>query len=252
MTPTENIDSEKQTTDVIAEPAGDPIRKLCTTIANSLSCTATGTKVKFVVTTNSIEVKLSNSVAISALRFEIEFGREFKYKAPELHARINDLNVNINFQENLLTFILLDIEGKGIAPGDGTIVSIPFENGKDFQVTAAYAASRVSGLKEIEYTICDDDSSDGLIVLEQNDPNPFSTSTKIEFQIPEVCEVKLVVYDVDGALMRTLLNSTLKPGIHKVEWDGKDDGGRTAESGIYLCRLYAGVYSLTKKMVLTK
>ena len=248
----ENVALAKQLADVIAKPAGDPIRELCTTIANSLPYGGTAIKLQFVTTTNNVEVKLVNSAAITALRFEIEFGRRYKYKVPELCARIQNLNTNINFQENILTFVLLDIDGKGIAPGEGTIVSIPLENDDNFKVTAAYASSRVSGLREIEYTISHPDSSDGLMVLEQNDPNPFNVSTKIEFKIPDACEVKVAVYDVNGALIRTLLNSILWSGIHKVEWDGKDDGGNAVESGIYLYKLYAGVYSLTKKMVFAK
>ncbi len=137
-----------------------------TTIANSLPHSGTDTKLQFVVTSNNIEVKLSNSAAISSLRFEIDFGRGFKYKVPELCARIQNINTNIIFQENVLTFVLLDIDGKGITPGEGTIASIPLENGKDFKVTAAYASSRLSGLKEIEYTISHADSSDRNLSLQ--------------------------------------------------------------------------------------
>jgi hypothetical protein len=250
--PSENIELAKHLQTSTTKVADDPLRKLCTTISNFPSHGSAEPILRFVVTTNSIEIKLSNNEPVTALRFELEFAKGFKYKIPELSARIQTLSTNINFQDNILTFVLLDISGTGIAPGSGTIVSIPFEDGKNFRVTAAYAATRTSGLKEMEYTISDYESSNDLIVLEQNDPNPFSVSTRIEFQIPERERVKVIIYDVDGALIRTLADSTMDGGTHTVEWNGTDDGGNEVEPGVYFYKLYAGVYSLTKKMVFAK
>ena len=248
----ENIDFARELASVMRKPAGDSIRNLCTTIANSFPHAGTDASLQFILTGNNLEVKLLNSSSILALRFEIEFARGFKYKVPETGARIQNLNTNIDFQENTLTFVVLDIVGNGITPGDGTIVNIPLEGNKNFEVTAAYISSRANGLKEVEYTITDGDSLIGSMILEQNFPNPFNNSTRIEFQTPNECEAKVVVYDVDGALIRTLLDSSLPAGTHKVEWDGRDDSGNIVESGVYLYKLYAGVYSLTKRMVFAK
>jgi len=248
----ENIDLVKELADAMRKPAKDPIRRLCTTIASSFPHSGTDANLHFILTGNNLEVKLSNSVPVLALRFEIEFARGFKYKVPELGARIQNLNTNIDFQENTLTFVVLDIIGNGIATGEGTVANILLEGTKDFKVAAAYISSRANGLKEVEYTVVDGDSLFGSMTLDQNFPNPFNNSTKIEFQIPNECEAKVVVYDVDGALIRTLLDLLLPAGTHKVEWDGKDDSGNVVESGVYLYKLYAGVYSLTKRMVFTK
>ena len=248
----ENIDFVKKLADVMRKPAKDPIRNLCTTIASSFPYTGTDANLQFILTGPILEVKLSNSIPILALRFEIEFARGFKYRVPELGAKIQNLNTNIDFQDNTLTFVVLDIVENGIRAGEGTILNIPLEGTKDFKVVAAYTSSRANGLKELEYTVVDGDSFLGSMALEQNFPNPFNNSTKIEFQIPNNCEAKVVVYDVDGALIRTLLDSSLPSGTHKVEWDGKDDSGNVVESGVYLYKLYAGVYSLTKRMVFAK
>ncbi len=206
-------------------------------------------RLTFVVSHNNIEVKLANETAISALRFGITFKNRFVYRPIAFHSRIQNLGGYINFQETLFTVVLLNTDGKGISPGEGTIVSIPIENRQDFKVTAAYASTTTNGVIEIRHSIVNESDS---IVLEQNDPNPFVTATKIRFQTVEDTEVKVVIYNTSGALIRTLLDSALKSGTHMVEWDGKDDSRNMVESGAYLYKLYAGVYSMTKKMLFVK
>jgi len=218
---------------------------------NFTSCGGSNSKLKFVVSENRIDVKLTNENVITALRFEISFKDKFAYKPISFSARLQNLNTYINFEETSLTLVILDIDGKGITPGDGTIVSIPIDDEQEFQVVAAYASTSTTGIKEIDYTVANENAQD-YILLEQNEPNPFGTSTTIEFQIADDTEVKIIIYDVGGALVRTLLDSKLGMGLHSVEWDGKDDSGNFVESGIYLYKLFAGIYSVTKKMVYLK
>lgn len=213
---------------------------------------STGAALQFAVGNSYIDVRLSNSMSISALRLEITFDRKFNYRAPDLSSRIQNLNNYINFQDSIITFVVLDMDGKGIEPGDGTIIKIPFDSNQDFEVTAAFASTRTSGISDIGYTISKDTIDEEMLILEQNDPNPFSGRTRLDFRIPSGADTKLVIYDVGGALIRTLVDSTLGPGMHSVEWDGCDDSGKAVESGIYLYKLYAGVYSVTKKMVYLK
>ncbi len=218
---------------------------------NFTSPAGSGPRLKFVVAQNRIEVRLTNDTAISALRFEISFKDKFSYKPISFGGRLLNLNTYINFEETSLTLVILDIDGKGISAGDGMIASIPISDGQEFQVIAAYASTRNSGIKEIDYTIANENAQE-YILLEQNDPNPFSSSTTIDFQIADDTEVKVIIYDVGGALVRTLLDRRLEMGSHSVEWDGRDDSGSYVDSGIYLYKLFAGIYSVTKKMVYLK
>ena len=210
------------------------------------------TTLRFVRTRTNIDVKLSNKNPVSALRFEIAFERGFKYRPPELHNRVQELNSYLNFQDGTLTAVLLDINERGIQPGEGTIISIPFDPDLEFEVLSVYASSGTGGIAELDYAISAEDSEDSSLVLEQNDPNPFSNTTKIEFRIADQSNVKLTIYDFGGALIHTLVDSKLEEGVYAVEWDGKDDSGKQVESGIYLYKLYAGIYSLTRKMVFLK
>ncbi|MCB0732403.1 MAG: T9SS type A sorting domain-containing protein, partial [Ignavibacteriae bacterium] len=85
--------------------------------------------------------------------------------------------------------------------------------------------------------------------LEQNYPNPFNPRTTIKYQIPirEMSNVKLIVYDMLGREVETLVNQKQKPGFYEVEFNGSD-----LSSGIYFYRITTGNYVESKKMVLLK
>lgn len=75
--------------------------------------------------------------------------------------------------------------------------------------------------------------------LEQNYPNPFNPTTSIEIALPAQAEVRLEVYDVNGRLVRSLVDDSYEAGIHVVQWDGRNNGGTLVSSGMYFYRLYA-------------
>jgi len=83
--------------------------------------------------------------------------------------------------------------------------------------------------------------------LAQNYPNPFNPSTTIFFSIPRETNVRLVVYNLLGQEVATLVNETMKPGNHAVSFDA----GHLA-SGTYFYRLTAGSYTAARKMLLLK
>ena len=90
------------------------------------------------------------------------------------------------------------------------------------------------------------------LALHQNTPNPFNPSTTISFTLPERARVTLTVYDVQGRLVRTLVDEMAGEGYQERIWDGKDASGNPVGSGVYFYRLTAGDKTLTKKMVLLK
>ena len=64
--------------------------------------------------------------------------------------------------------------------------------------------------------------------------------------------ISLVIYDLRGRVVRTLIDSELDPGRHQVSWNGRDDSGRLAPSGFYLYTLKAGETRITRKMLISK
>ncbi len=89
-------------------------------------------------------------------------------------------------------------------------------------------------------------------VLDQNYPNPFNPTTTVRFSLPRTEHVTLDIYNVQGQIVRTLVNETRSAGEHKVEWDATSDNGERVASGIYFYRLTAGDYTVSRKMTLLK
>ena len=87
-------------------------------------------------------------------------------------------------------------------------------------------------------------------VLSQNWPNPFNATTAIRYGLPVGARVDLVVFDIAGQKVATLLEGTRRSGYHTVHWDGRDDGGRQLASGVYLCRLRAGEQAVETRRLL--
>ena len=83
--------------------------------------------------------------------------------------------------------------------------------------------------------------------LNQNYPNPFNPTTNIKFSIVNSGDVKLVVYDILGREVRTLVNESLKPGTYETAFDAS-----TLNSGVYFYKLVTGNFTETKKMILIK
>jgi len=85
----------------------------------------------------------------------------------------------------------------------------------------------------------------GRFMLFQNYPNPFNASTTIRFILPEPQDVCLIVYDLLGRQVETLLDEYRRAGGHSVNFDASH-----LSSGVYLCHLKVGDYSETRKMIL--
>jgi hypothetical protein len=93
---------------------------------------------------------------------------------------------------------------------------------------------------------------DGGAILRQNFPNPFNPRTVIEFELPEAGFAALVVHDVAGRRVRTLLREWMSAGPHRVEWNGVDERGDPVAGGVYYYTLRTARGRLWRRMVLVK
>ena len=99
--------------------------------------------------------------------------------------------------------------------------------------------------------------------LAQNAPNPFNPITHIHYTLPgerktengdgtAIHHTTLIIYNVLGQEVRTLVDEVQDAGYYTVTWDGRSATGRQVPSGIYFYNLRAGTYTVTKQMVLMK
>ncbi len=129
-----------------------------------------------------------------------------------------------------------------------------YESTQNWGITSDYPIKLV-----IEKTTTDVEEEDNLInkySLSQNYPNPLNPNTKIKFSIPSgvvdeyirpLHNVTLIVYNILGNEVATLVNEPKQPGIYEVEWNA---GGFS--SGVYFYRLISGSFTETKKMILLR
>ena len=88
--------------------------------------------------------------------------------------------------------------------------------------------------------------------LFQNFPNPFNSLTTIRYRVGDGDHVALVIFDLNGRVVRTLVDKRRSAGDHAVIWDGKNDDGEDLGSGIYFCRLRSGRDTRNIKLLLIK
>jgi hypothetical protein len=88
--------------------------------------------------------------------------------------------------------------------------------------------------------------------LQQNRPNPFNPTTRIQFTLARDEDVHLQILDLAGRKIRTVLLEPRTAGLHEVEWDGTDTFGRRVASGVYLYRITTPSLTETRKLTLVQ
>jgi flagellar hook assembly protein FlgD len=91
----------------------------------------------------------------------------------------------------------------------------------------------------------------------QNYPNPFNPTTTIRFELPIAGNAELLIYDVLGREVKTIVTEVLTAGSHTATWNGTNEKGGEVSSGVYFYRLTVRssqglLYTQTKKMLLLR
>ena len=135
--------------------------------------------------------------------------------------------------------------------GDRSVFSVDIDDDGDMDVLSAsgnkivwYENMLITGIETKATSIPE------KFILHQNYPNPFNPQTMIEYQLPQTCHVRLVVYNLLGQEIATLLDQVQQTGQFNVVWDGKDNYGRVVPSGVYFYRLETENFSEMKSMIL--
>jgi hypothetical protein len=158
------------------------------------------------------------------------------------HSRYGDVSQAVSALGNLMT---------DLAPGD--TVSLSFRN-------VALAESKTRDLFLFTNGVYTSNLPAGAhparpvlptrFALRQNQPNPFSTTTLIRFDLPMPSPVRLEVFDLQGRLVKTLANGPFNAGSFSLAWDHRTDSGVSVRPGIYLYRINAAGHQAQAKMLL--
>jgi len=164
-------------------------------------------------------------------------------------------------QASLPQWLSVDKSGGSIASGESEIVTLSFDatgmTGGDHEyVLPINHSGEGTTLVPITMTVITDgtasDTPPAMLSLSQNHPNPFNPKTTIRFGLPEASDVLITVFDVSGRAVKTLRDGVLPAGNHSVEWDGRDEDGKSLATGVYFYRLEADAERIQRKMLLLK
>jgi len=214
--------------------------------------------------TSKVRVKLENNEALlRGLQIELTSsvlpGKIDVWKMPDA----NGLSVDWKRNEfNKIVILVYADGGKYIKTGESVLLTIVVPNVTVEQFLSAepkviasvanlgadllYDVSQFSDVVPLDY------------MLYQNYPNPFNPGTEIRFDIPEYSSVKIIVWNVLGQKVRTLVEANLDPGRKSVKWDGRDEQGNPVGSGVYFYTMYARSledgreFTMTRKAILMK
>jgi hypothetical protein len=136
-----------------------------------------------------------------------------------------------------------------------TIVDISGDAYDYYHVTATDFSGNEGGASSVENAysgLRGDGAHPESYALRQNRPNPFGRETLVEFDLPEPGALRLEILDIQGRVVRTLIDQVWPGGRHSVTWDGMDDAGRNAAPGVYFVKINAGDFTKTRKVLLMK
>lgn len=83
-------------------------------------------------------------------------------------------------------------------------------------------------------------------------PNPFISSTKVEYELPKATNVSITIYNLSGQEVATLVNENKNAGHHTASWDGKDNSGKKVHAGIYFYRMETDKFKATRKLTILR
>jgi len=135
-------------------------------------------------------------------------------------------------------------------------IGLTYTHGNVYPATAtqlqAGLAIKFTTIAPDSYVSNSDEVMQKPFTLHQNYPNPFNPTTNISFELKDGGQTSLVIYNLKGQVVRTLLHENAKAGSHTLAWDGKDNSGTKVGSGIYFYRLTSGTQTTSRKMLLMK
>jgi hypothetical protein len=213
------------------------------------------------VTEISVTGKFDRIVA--GVELEIEFDPDqVELLDPQLTSLSCNLQLFTGTKGGTQKIGMVDLSGRNHLPaGEGNLVTLR-ARGKDLttvnikkatlvDLDAQPLAIELAGELNLE-AAKGSDFRPRSFSLSQNYPNPFNPETSIEYALPQDAQVRLIIYNVLGQKVATLVDEHQAAGCKTVWWDGKDETGDEVSSGVYFYRLTAGEFSEVRKMMMVK
>jgi hypothetical protein len=148
---------------------------------------------------------------------------------------------------------VLGLENNGLSHA-GVVAYAMFTGKGTVGFESAKARSSANSAIEVKYEkgMTQSNAVPEQYALAQNYPNPFNPATTIHYALAKAGHVEVVIYNMLGEVIATLVNGEQNAGYYDVTWNGQNDKHQTVASGIYLYRMRSGDFVDVQKMVLMK
>ena len=229
-----NNSANRETFQVILTPSGDIVCQY-QTVADATSCTV---GIENTTGTDGLEVLYNTSGYLQnglALRFTTAPTVPWISYAPEMGMVMGDQSVEVG----------VHFDATGMAEGVYACELVVINNDPLQGAIVVPVTMTVSAATAVS-------SLPAVFVLHDAAPNPFNPATTLRFSLPVAGHAQLKLFDVQGRLVRTLVDGHRPAGTNEVRWDGYDQSGRRVASGTYYARLTAAGQTSVKAMVMVK
>jgi hypothetical protein len=211
-------------------------------------------------------IDMLNEQDVYILHFKLQFNNKIPLNVIK-GSRSNNMTITHVYKEedNTLNIMIYSPEGRKIPQGYGTILEIELEStglgrdgdltdGSEFIITDL--ANNPETLIPVEIVSADElyrlsELQTSLLPTEYNlhlaYPNPFNPITNITYELPEESHVLLIVYNINGRLVETLINYNQLAGVYSIDWNAE-----YLPSGAYFIKLFTGEFEQIQKVILLK
>jgi subtilisin family serine protease len=225
---------------IILHPSGS-------TVATLSKSTSGGARLDL----NGNAITLTSSATVSAIQFKLQ-GKGLKDLQFTPDPSIAQFEAASNaLGDSARVFVIYNLKGTTLGNGTYTLGRFstlpPLVSLTEGVVADAQGKNIVTSIYENGQPLIPQ-----VYYLNQNFPNPFNMSTRIQFGVPAQTKVKIVLYNVLGQKVRTYDLGERAPGRYDITWDGMNERGKAVSSGIYFYRFESDKFTQTKKLVLIK
>lgn len=207
-------------------------------------------------------LNINYDALIRGVQFDIEYNPTLM-KIGGLQLSNIQEDVIITTSENSpgeMTILVANLAGGAIEKAEDAVLSISYEflgDASDIAEISMKNVNAADAMGELIQTVTRSSKVDfslipGSFALHQNYPNPFNPKTEIQFDLPKSGLVEVVIYNVMGQKINTLVSGELSPGFHTIEWNGKDRNGQSVASGMYFYSFKSQGFNSIRKMLLLK
>ncbi len=200
-------------------------------------------------------IKIKFNSARNMISFDLDIGFDenvLTYLNTELADGIKDFQFYQHIENGRVRIGMYSVESSMI---DGDVIDVHFncknkDRGQFVEIKRMQLDDKILVMNKVL------NENDGKVIqnfeLKQNFPNPFNSSTLINYTLKEGGLVKLIVYNVSGQQIKVLFSGTQEKGNYTISWDGIDDAGKKVAGGVYFYQLTIKNFKETKKMVIVE